>query len=340
MATEKIKRMHFVDALRGLTMFLVVYHHVVLKCYSNMTLLEKALQSFRMPVFFFVSGFVAYKALDFWTGRNTAQRLANKFRVQVIPTVIFYCLYFFIIRSINPFQLFLQYGWRQYWFTFVLFEFFVLYFTANFLTRHSNRLNIGFLVALAAGGVAIYHGFEKSGNLCTWFAVSAVTCYFPFFVSGTLARRYFDFLRRLFDKWWVLLLVCLLFLVQVPMLDNLYNVPQRIANFFSIWSIRFTGMLMMFGLFLHFRDRFTLDGRCTRCMTFVGRRTLDIYLMHFFFVAYVPIAYRFIRDCGFAEYARPILLIVAAAIVAGCLLVSALLRKWKWLGRLLFAAKY
>lgn len=57
--------MYEFDALRGFSMVLVVMGHVLLS--MNLggydTLLSSALLTFRMPLFFFVSGFFAYRSV-------------------------------------------------------------------------------------------------------------------------------------------------------------------------------------------------------------------------------------------------------------------------------------
>ena len=59
-------RIKFFDTLRGFTMILVVLQHVSIFSFGingYETVLNTALISFRMPLFFFVSGFFAYRAI-------------------------------------------------------------------------------------------------------------------------------------------------------------------------------------------------------------------------------------------------------------------------------------
>jgi len=332
-------RMLYVDALRGLTMFLVVYHHVIDKIFRDDTLLDQTLQSFRMPVFFFVSGFVAYKALEFWTGKNTLKRFVKKFRSQVIPTVIFFCAYFYFMRGCNPILLFLEYGWRQYWFTIVLFEFFVIYFSVNYLTRNHPKANVVILVTLSVVSVMIYHGCKKGGLFCLYTDAYEFTRYFPFFIAGTLIRKCYDVVIKYLDKWAVIIGVIALFLIQVPAFDDFYHLPEKINNFITIWSIRVTGFVMVFGLFVKLRDFFTDSSKITKVMCYVGTRTLDIYLMHFFFISHLPILNLYLIKQYGVHLGRPSLIVVSALVVCACLAVSYIIRKSKFLGNLLFAAK-
>lgn len=340
MEAGKAKRLLFLDALRGFTMLLVVLHHVTDKCSLGNTMFDLVLQTFRMPTFFFVSGFVAYKALDYWTGRNTLMRFANKFRVQVIPTVIFFSLYFYFLRDCNPVLLVYQAGWRQYWFTIVLFEYFVVYYTICYVTRRSVGLNNVVLVIAAIASILLFHTTGKEGLYSKWINLYHLLNYLPFFVAGVMVKQYENVFYRYYEHWSVLLTLTVLFLLQIPTINNSYGFPPRINNFFTIWAIRATGLAMVFGYFVHCRDRFTDNGTITRCLTYIGRRTLDIYLMHFFFIAPIPVFNSYMRHSWVGAFGYPSVVILTALVVIACLLVSALIRKWKFAGKLLFAAKY
>ena len=84
---QPTKRLEYVDAMRGITMIMVVFSHVITWCYGE---LESSINSFnsffilfRMPLFFFVSGFVLYKANQIWDLKNSAIFIAKKFKVQI-----------------------------------------------------------------------------------------------------------------------------------------------------------------------------------------------------------------------------------------------------------------
>ena len=58
------QRIGYIDALRGFTMLLVVFSHIETFCYDipfNESILSSLFITFRMPMFFFISGYIAYK---------------------------------------------------------------------------------------------------------------------------------------------------------------------------------------------------------------------------------------------------------------------------------------
>lgn len=333
------KRMLHIDALRGITMFLVVYHHVIGICNGGTLVFEKALL-FRMPLFFFISGFVAYKSLDFWTPRNTGKRILDKIRAQVIPTVIFFFTYFYFIEGCNPFRLFAHYGWGKFWFTFVLFEFLLLYFVINFLTRRNQFLNTITLILASILSLVVYFGVTKKGSVYGWFYVYGFSRYFVFFCAGSYARRYNDKVTSLSDGRWLLPLALVLIVIQMCYYYHASAFPKECKTIITDWSLPICGLIFVFALFTRFRSLFTETSKVTKCLTFVGRRTLDVYLMHYFFIKYVPVVHNYIVGWGLGAKDRFPMFVMALIILLLCLLISAVIRKNKFLGRLLFFAKY
>ena len=68
--TKFNKRIQYIDALRGFTMILVVFAHVLLWTFNlgnHETVIGSLFITFRMPMFFFISGYISYKSTQLWT---------------------------------------------------------------------------------------------------------------------------------------------------------------------------------------------------------------------------------------------------------------------------------
>lgn len=99
-------------------------------------------------------------------------------------------------------------------------------------------------------------------------------------------------------------------------------------------------LLSIFVLFYKKRAYFSSSSRASKSITFIGRRTLDIYLLHYFFLP---------KDLSvfgnyFVNHPAPILGIVFGGmitilIVAVCLIVSEILRQSTFGGKWLLGAK-
>ena len=94
-------RIAYIDALRGFTMFLVVLQHVEtygIRCLGSGTFVETFLLPFRMPLFFFISGFVTYKGIERFTLKFTSEMALKKLVHLIVPLVVFCFLYSQFLR--------------------------------------------------------------------------------------------------------------------------------------------------------------------------------------------------------------------------------------------------
>ena len=72
-------RIEDIDALRGFTMILVVCHHIASLCMgTDIVGYNDVIEKFRMPTFFFISGWVFYKTNRIWDlERSTTYLIKN-----------------------------------------------------------------------------------------------------------------------------------------------------------------------------------------------------------------------------------------------------------------------
>ncbi len=101
----------------------------------------------------------------------------------------------------------------------------------------------------------------------------------------------------------------------------------------------YSGLLIVFAFFRKYQDSFTSSTRLGAGLQYIGRRTLDIYLLHYFFIPKLP----FIGDF-FIETPNMLLelccgLTLSLLLAGFCLLVSNIIRVSDLLGHYLFGAK-
>ena len=116
-------RQNYIDALRGLAIFVVVYCHFV-GFKLNLTFssyIMTFLTSFFIPLFFFISGYCVYKS---HIPRNF---LYNKSKTLLLPTIIILLISSYIWNS-NFLEIIQLPGTKGgYWFTFILFQMMIFY---------------------------------------------------------------------------------------------------------------------------------------------------------------------------------------------------------------------
>lgn len=342
------KRIEYIDALRGFTMLLVVFAHVEtmgLFSFSHQTVVGQVFQSFRMPLFFFISGFIAYKAEFEWSARNTLQLLGKKLRVQIIPTAFWGAL-FTVLFCASDFRNFITSPEKLgYWFTIVLLEMFILYYFVNFFAKGGKRDVILVILAIVLLACKIplkkYDSFERFGDITSFH----YTCtYFIFFIFGNLASKYKSaFIGLLENKYIsasVILMDMLLLYFLISRSDAMESSPYGAYLKMALGlSAGFLGIIIVFDFFRVNESSMSSGTKLGQVMQYVGRRTLDIYLLHYFFIPDLSFMSSYFKTGNNVVLELLVCLGVSVLIVAICLVVSNVVRLSPFLGKYLFGAR-
>lgn len=286
METHKA-RIEYIDAMRGLTMLLVVYSHVCNYCLGEWAMGgNRILFLLRLPCFFFISGWLFYRAETLWDRETVIRTIIKKFRVQIVPTAIF------LLLLAGPSLFVSRLGATKggYWFTFALFEFFVIYLLSALACHRSRRCDIlllmsALVISAAAFAYDIYYNryFANMGwaTQLLGFLSFMTWRYYLFFAIGTLTRKHFARIEAWLDNsrnTWLLLLAVFIAMTLIPQ-----------GDYFATEYLRFSaggvaGMFLVFTGFRRHSRSFCNDQKLGRALIYIGRRTLDIYLLHYFFL--------------------------------------------------------
>jgi peptidoglycan/LPS O-acetylase OafA/YrhL len=259
--------------------------------------------------------------------------------VQLLPTFIF------LLLLAPPPEFFHQLGTLKggYWFTFALFEYFVLYML---MYRISRRWTPLMAVALAIGTfmyARYYDSLRSAAEGYQLWLIDAsgflsVTTWrlFLFFDLGTCIRRHFDTFIRWTDKPVVVVLVTAVFafIASTSHHDNL------MFEMFRFYVGGVTGMVMVF-TFFRLSTSWLKRLHLSKPLQYVGTRTLDVYLLHYFFLPRLLMAYApqlAAYNSRFLEFW--VILAVSLVVLALSLIVSYAIRLSPFLGHYLFGVKY
>lgn len=262
--------------------------------------------------------------------------------VQIVPTVIF------LLLLAPPPLFFSKLGATKggYWFTFVLFEFFII----SMLSEHFCK-KWGFWLAIVLSVSSYFHDAYYNRYLSHFGWITDVVGFlsfktwrfYLFFYLGILVKRHFNEFLQITSKHYVIILVfaCFALMAYLPHSENV-TISYLV---FALGGI--SGMVMIFTLFrnLYTSSYFHLPSSIfhhpSSILQYIGTRTLDIYLLHYFILP------RFLLPYGeqLRAYDSPpleflVALALALVIVAICLLISYVIRLSPFLGHYLFGAKY
>ena len=353
---NKKPRLGWLDALRGFTMLLVVTNHVALKSFGMQIRWSAALQFFllfRMPLFFFISGFLAYKASRIWNAHTLGELTLKKLRVQIIPTAVFFLLFLAMVPT-TPFVDSLNEALASsmkagYWFTLVLLYMLLTFYLFSYVEHKLSIVHFPLSIILFIVSLCLFEtcylprqfswalGYKGPPNeFMNYSSLVEMIRYFPFFLYGAIVHRYWDRAQRLMDSRWFFPVVVLLALITtLEVIKWRYlrmewaSLPHTLAMFLLL--------TMVFMFFRHYSDFFSDKTALGRGLQFIGRRTLDIYLLHYFFLPKLPMVgeffrlnrHNFILDTTAA-------LAVALIVVVFCVITSQLLRVSPFLKKYLF----
>lgn len=200
---SSINRVNYIDALRGFTMFLVVFGHVMLEAFDlggYDSVIGSIFLTFRMPLFFFIAGIFTYKTTHTWDFKFYCNRIKNKFLIQIIPTLFFASIFLLSLNQ-NPVTSLTKYGFGGYWFTIVLFEMFFIYYSTSLICKYTYpQLCDSILIILSIVGIIIIAFFKQNGWLWEILCLENLTKYFQFFTLGILCKKYSNHFFRLINN--------------------------------------------------------------------------------------------------------------------------------------------
>ena len=210
------RRIEYIDAMRGFTMMLVVYSHVILFILNTgVSDIDVFFISFRMPLFFFISGLMAYS--PFYHKDLYRKRVKNRIYGQLIPTFTVGILYA-LANNVAIIDFLLNEFKLGYWFTFCMFQIFLIYATLTFfldkLSLSNTSKTIAYLILIILSYIIFallkYKTNAFDSSALNFMSAKLTLRYIPFFFAGIICKTYFDFFCRLLDNNYVFSLIFIL----------------------------------------------------------------------------------------------------------------------------------
>jgi len=264
----------------------------------------------------------------------------------VLPALFFGIIYVLINGSGVLHFLFDKYK-CGYWFTISLFEYFLLQYAFDRLAAFSglemkSAAYAVCLVALsfAAYGVAVNGVTGGLGALNGLIGLSQLR-YYVFFVVGRLVRLHLANIVGWKSKEAVVALTVVVFLLLVVLNRGRYVYGLGGLLFHAnLVVFELSATMLVFATLYRSRDYWSSGKQLPRCLAFMGRRTLDIYLLHYFFLpkdlhvfgSYFQCHPAPVLECAFG-------MAVSLAVVGVCLLCSAMLRSSRIVTRYVLGGK-
>lgn len=275
--TDKV-RIHYFDALKCLGILLVIEGHVRgfgmgINTYDSLSGLM--LYSINMPIFFFISGFLAYQTE--LKPQGTLRKLFHKFVFLVIPAIVFF-VFKKLLDHENPLEL-LSYGSGGYWFTIVLWECFFIYYALGLLF-HDNKFRDFILILISLLGIAYLMFYGEIGPKL--FEFNRLAKYFQFFVVGLFASKYKYMYEKIITCEALKTIAVVTYFALLFLLDYSFW-PRPAFHFLRDIVIRYLGLFVVVSWFASNNALFNKDTKINNLLLEIGKKSLAIYLLQYFF---------------------------------------------------------
>ncbi len=266
-------RINYVDRMKGFAILVVVLAHVYLIAFGmGDSLVFRFCASFEMPLFMFVSGFVAYLSSD--SGGAIYRKLARRFVSYVCPAfAVSYALalYGFLVLGNHEIDV-VGTLIGGLWYLKAL----AIFVCLQAVLMKCKSIWLEMLVIVIAEGMFLI-GWKTSFFLHELFCLEHCFFFYPFFMMGYYFRRY-NLVDGLRSRNWIFSIslvgfVCLLNAnIEIHALRFLSE--RVLTPTFSILTITYL-----------FAIRENEDSKFESWLNRIGTKTLDIYMYHFFFLS-------------------------------------------------------
>lgn len=299
---ESHKRLHYMDILKGMAIFMVVMGHVLTMCVREIdrTTLFKFIGEIHMPLFFFISGWFTLKLGENGNWRRPA--ILPRAKRLILPMLFMSSLWVIYFphsglqSPLNPTFSGLWHGlWKSgYWFTLVLFEIFLIYWLISGIMSVLRRVWQQIAFTVVCWGFLLGLSVLLAEDVSNMLMVPLIARFFPVFMVGAIASAHRDKFSRLTASSpcftvAVLIAAVLLYFICWPWeFDKWHFMPFDVAIARSLFQILLAYIAITAispWATAAFADNTTGCGhRFARMWQYLGRESLAIYLMHYFFL--------------------------------------------------------
>ena len=335
------ERILYIDTIKGIAIFLMVMGHVISWNFANFNQIAymddsvflfvwRFIYAFHMPLFMFAAGLVFPKDDKFYSLPNTLNMALKRFYSLMIPFFSVGLLLYFVNGKLF-----------DYWFLRCLYEIILINLVVEYIRTKLKKksLVIDTLIYL---GVFILLFVAKTfitGRFHTWLGLTYLYRMYLFFCLGCVTARY-QIVKDILNKNWIYTLCIIVFIIMFLALSIEKIIPDEYWSFFLM---ALSGVLICYIVCRGIRQ----NNKIITLINSIGRYSLEIYLIHFFFEFRFPLLgelyineYKMVGVTGVVFLQLIITSILSALVILLCYIVHNVLKKSELLSFLLLGRRY
>lgn len=231
---------------------------------------------------------------------------------------------------------------------------FIVYYAVNYIVFNTKKTNQNriWIITLLCLAVIFYGCKLPIKQIPILRFIGDVTSmhytfeYFQFFVFGLLASKYRDQFNRYLDNGYIsgglLIIFSILFYAKFKYIDIYLtcNVDKWLILSTLIGDFcGYAGIAVVYVTFRKYRKSFTSISKWGSFWQYIGRNTLAIYMLHYFFIPCLPQVGAFLRMDLNVVLELLLGFLFSIAIIACCLVISNVIRISNRLGYYLLGEK-
>lgn len=270
------KRLGYIDAMRGFGILSVIYSHLIVMGMRGSeydSSVAPVIQLYFMPLFFFISGYLSAKIGNIHNVSEFKTLVMNKIKYLLIPTITMFllCIAYFRMSLVDSIMDSFKGG---YWFTYVLFCIVLLYAFLVMVLKPFGKVGgavhllVVFFLHYLSRHIDVFSPMIKTTSF------DFIAAFYIYFYMGLLLKKYEGLIARYVDNRYVLTILLIFGLIPV-----FYEIPWYLRN-----VCRLVLVYDILVVFRYYSVFFESDSIISRSLRIIGRNTLEIYFLHYFFL--------------------------------------------------------
>lgn len=163
-----------------------------------------------------------------------------------------------------------------YWFTFALFIMNILHYVVSYISKRSDRMFVVTMFGVAVS-LVLFKSWDWHHNnalYTNWFSLRLIAMYFPFYILGLFCKKWEYIFHQIINNEYVTAIIMIAFTA---------GLFKHNGGFFWSSIMGILGVFLLYRFVFFYQDFFSDKTMVGRQLCIIGRNTLPIYLIHYFF---------------------------------------------------------